>query len=801
MVESAAQRKFIGITSLYRQLDSREPRTFLRRNLSRVLNAHARCLKPNATTYEDMIANERRRAGWNFPTPAMLENLVKGRKPVLCIDGLLLRPPKATANGASVWRQHAHVEEEPEWLQSAKVDFKTPCVVTVSVLDKQDSAKSRKVIYAHSQQAVALRYQEADRDSWFEIKLANSFHIELGKLFVVTDTGTNGHRHWKRTITAKYSLEVNVQCENSRDSAEFLSRLESRELENYNGADPIEGILKSVWEHLPECPDKQQLLPMRRPKGHKSLDLRYGMELSMGWNKRKKPVLETYNKMRGNLATQQVPTPIASDGPEPERPRKPTAVRYAFQDGLQSREHTASNLRCIWCEGRREFSSLTHLMFHYLTSHDHYKFELEDPVPADDSGLVGIIFTLADKPAKADDRDFDAGAEYKWVAPQRPLDTKAYIAGDRSWTDGSQTKSTAKRGRPPQTEDDEPHIGKKRKLGDLGEIRSPKRRKLPVPDVPGVNFYHISSLQPIRPGEDVSDGEQHRSDDRLGEDRRHRLRELGLTGGALEFHDAFNRHVDTYECLSRRLTEESIMRFAKSQSHMLTNASWRRELEAKLCHLHRHGLVGDDLLARCLAIAETATPVREAPMVNGHGEDADMMNKLGANGTQQDQRRELHRRENGRFGGHDTSASPASVVNGTNSPRGSSAVVDPKQTLAPDGKVRYRWEQGKFGMMSSTTRESVSQQASPRLQVRSLSRLNTRSVLNDLVDQAGGEKPLASGIKATRTCLCGKDAEGARASIMCDGEDCTRGAFHLTCVGLDRRAIGWLCGDRKGPGG
>ncbi|KAI6797662.1 hypothetical protein KC332_g16033 [Hortaea werneckii] len=45
----------------------------------------------------------------------------------------------------------------------------------------------------------------------------------------------------------------------------------------------------------------------------------------------------------------------------------------------------------------------------------------------------------------------------------------------------------------------------------------------------------------------------------------------------------------------------------------------------------------------------------------------------------------------------------------------------------------------------------------------------------------------------TMGCDCGKPAEGGRDCIVCDNPVCKPGVFHLACVGLERRTIGWYC--------
>lgn len=96
MVESsvATHRKFVGTAGLYCHIALRNP-PFLRRNLDRILDRHEELLaisRGNVDGLEgDMSANERRDAGWDYPTTEMMEDLLKGQKPVLRLDALQIR--------------------------------------------------------------------------------------------------------------------------------------------------------------------------------------------------------------------------------------------------------------------------------------------------------------------------------------------------------------------------------------------------------------------------------------------------------------------------------------------------------------------------------------------------------------------------------------------------------------------------------------------------------------------------------------------------------------------------------------
>ena len=97
MVESLANhRKFVGTASLYRHIALRNP-PFLRRNLNHILDQHEKLLESSKRTVdgrareESMNANVKRDVGWDYPTTEMMEDLLKGRKPILKLDALQMR--------------------------------------------------------------------------------------------------------------------------------------------------------------------------------------------------------------------------------------------------------------------------------------------------------------------------------------------------------------------------------------------------------------------------------------------------------------------------------------------------------------------------------------------------------------------------------------------------------------------------------------------------------------------------------------------------------------------------------------
>lgn len=644
MVDIGAHRKFVGNVCLYRGVAVRKPRPFLQRNLNAVLDAHDRLLQSpaSATPFEAMVANEKRSAGWDYPTEVMLRELVKGEKPVVRLDALQIRLTGEEHGGHWQTTQHSHDDPGLEWLPNPTDDLRLPCQVTVNVLDTRSS---KQKIYARPCQGTITRRHNTNGGYYFDVTLDTPFLIELDKLFVQTESGTNGFRHWKRTVTVKYMLEVILQCQDSDDSAELLSKLESREASHYRNAPANEGTLRAVWSDLPACPPTGHLLQLRRAHGHKSIELKYGMELSMGWARRKDSPLEVYNRTRLVGGQHQLPTPTASDDLDKATPKQ-FVVRYMFQEGMQLRAHTQDGLNCIWCgephgaEGKsqsRAFGplpttsrSIDRLLLHYMTCHNHFTFVLDDVTSAHGKELVSITMSLTEKPPGQNLSGKLADEEHSWIAPQKPFDISAHVAGDESWVTGVKPKPAAKRGpgRPPKSKEDaEPGAAplptnnrKRPSLHEVEDLPVPKKRKFRVPKVERVTFYHTLSKQPILPGEELSESDDEMYDSRLARSQRRNFTEFGLSETACNFNEAFNQHLDLEQSASVVLLREAIVRFARKYEVKLQSGEWRREFEAKLRQLRSHGIIGDDVIAFCLHTQSSAETGR---ITKGHGEKQD----------------------------------------------------------------------------------------------------------------------------------------------------------------------------------
>ncbi|TKA74879.1 hypothetical protein B0A55_05036 [Friedmanniomyces simplex] len=790
-----SRRKFAANACLYHTLAVREPRLFLQRNLNTVLNAHQQLqllttrggaaadasAASAASTFEAMmIANERRKAGWDFPTREMLGDLTRGRRPVLRIERLGLRLRSGSKGGGGGCgggtRQVRPGDVELDWLPDPNVGLRSPCHVLVTVLDTRTAAK--KEVVRVTRGCVVVQHVHDNGESSFDVELAQSILIELDQLLVETESGSNGFRHWKRTTTAKYSLEVTIHCQDSEQSAELLGRLHSRPVEHYKGVPASESRVKAVWEDLPSCPPTGHLLPLKRAQGHKATGLQYGMDISMGWSRRKDSPLELYNRSRENQ-NNQLPTPSSSDVQESSVAKeKQHIVRYVRHMGVETWATVEEGLRCIFCAnaargGRADMylsksalkesaTTLDRLLLHYWSCHGFYEWQkVATPVSFAEQELV----TIEIRPKKrhnAAPAAFDSPREeYSWIAPDRPFDIKAHIAGDERWTGGAQPKmeGRGRRGGPRHQAEQgavrgAPKSARTSRLEEVEDLPPRKRQRIVMPLNADVTFYHSSSKAPIRPGEALSESEDESADDRLLHSQRRNLKQNGLTAEAVAFHEAFNRHLDVEQPSGKSATREAMVRFARKQLLVDHNGAWLEAFQAKLTLLSSHRVIDEQTLAYCLGLMDVDYG---PPPGRRKGEDARKGAEEVEDGDGDTVMKDHGQAEDIRDGGPPAESESAG---GSKTP-----------LLGKQRRVPHKRSDG------GTHRD-----------------LSTNGVAHG---NRHSDAPTTHASQLTppppQTCFCGQRAQSGRGSIACENPGCAGGTFHLACVGLKRREKDWRC--------
>lgn len=758
------QRKAIGnlCQTFHRDRLPLRPR-FLRRNLRDILDSHEKLLRrnPDEPPYEDMIANEKRNWGWDFPTTAMLEDFMNGDKPILQLESLLLRSsgPKASIKRRA--REHQNESNGLDWLPDPQTDAIWPCTVGVAVWNVQNS---KRQVHIESLPAKILQSQSDGRSTEFHVRLDKPFFIELNKLHVVMESGNNGSRSWKRTATTSYLLEITIQCQDSDDSAEFLSRLEEKDASAYEAAPGSEGVLKATWEKLPTCPRDGELLTLRRAKGHKSLELDYKLEIAMGWINRRDYRLKSYNKVfeAKKQDIRQLPTPSASD--DMEKTAKRYSIIWKFRDSSATRTLTTKSLSCPLCRDDRDYVYFERLMLHCKNHHSHFHFEAEYTADKPDLSIFHATVSMSVAAQTLEKQNGEEEKEINWVAPNRPFNLKAHIHGLDDWT--GQVRSKSRKGSRKHSKDRSfssaplPQPSRKRsapaEVEDLPQ-HTPKRHC--VPHVPGVSFYRTTSKQLIQPGEYIAQSDDDVDESWLSQNQGRALDDLGITGAAKDFTRAFNQHLACEQSDSSILVRDALIRFARSYKDELKDIEWQRLFRAKLNQLRAVGIIGDDIVSARIRILPTAQEVHTSAM-EAKAASAGAENDAPDRGT----RRASDALEQQK---HINGASMNSHQGGAETPNVGRSTSPENGRLVP--RERKRWTGGKTVLRE---RSLPNGDATPNARDSPKEGRGTPNGVATYQDHDTNGVRTTAPPTRSQTCICGKPAKDARGSIACADPVC-----------------------------
>ncbi|KAF2168138.1 hypothetical protein M409DRAFT_53450 [Zasmidium cellare ATCC 36951] len=749
-------RNFAGKALLYRTIDSPKWRVFLRRNVRDALDSHERDLAreqqsdatvtPKCEDREDSTQPE-----WEPPSDRMMEPLLEYQKPTLRISALHLRHPQEPPRPRN--------NDEPSWLRQSD-SFIRPCQVRVSTWDRR---VGNTIMYNEPRHARIVGRDNSNGRVTFDVFILDPFNIPIEQISCPTPSFT-GKGPWERRLEESCVLECDVQFQDSKSTAEFLNLVEGRPLNEYHTAAANEGIVKIKWSNLPQVPKDGELLQMKRAKGHKSLDMEYGAEITMGWNERTDMPFTRHSKAvrarREEL--RQLPTPVSEDL---EAGRNKYTIKYSFRgSAFEVRTFLSENLKCIFCLQGGEHTSFDRLLLHYHNHHDHFNFEVEHRPQA----VKAIRITHAD--------DEYLEREFGWVAPRRAFDINGHLNGTDDWTSMMFEKREGPQGTPRQRKEKfaaRPAAGKspstnksrqnkvpglklanpKRKFTEPEQVEDlvPQvRKKNKVPHVPGVVFYRTTSKQILKPGDEISDSDEDVDDTWMKQTQRHDLKKMGEDGISLDFNELFNRQLDEEQPMSDTLTSDAIVRFARRWVDLLKDPKWKEKFQAKLTQLETRRILREETVKYCMDLVEAAQK-----------KDAAEETSRGTSGTPQRQ-------------GANTANTPSRVI--TPAPKNSNY----------SGKVRMRWLEGALRL---TDEQGVPQVSGPA------DKNPTPTGVHDTTTAGKAAAPTMRSRPLPKPCVCGTNIMGKMGTIACANVKCPTEGFHMACVGLENRSWDWRCGE------
>lgn len=744
-------KKFIGNTCLYLNFDATRQRTFLTRNIKKVLDHHKRALDKSDpfTVSSGIQAESTDQPTWKFPSKDMLEKLSKKKNAVLnvFIKGLKYTDEDINQSNSAVSPTRKRI-----------ILLKTPCQVELWVWSPQEG----DIIFRDSHEAKITVYRNSQGQKAYDI-VVEPFRVEIAKLFV---TIQKGHR-WKKTIAPEYDANISIAFLNSEDAADLLSHLHPKKASLSN--DRSMSRLTAKWSDLPKCPPSGQLLPLTRKVDNKTKKLPFGIEVDMGWIRSKDSMLKSYNRALRATRANQLPSPVSETRPLDQILR----VTYVFKDGLSTKTIIIDGALCPMCH-RKDYGSLDMLHFHLNTVHDLFKFKVEKK----EKELDTAILVDAHFECDLSDRYEDLRASHhvpdvrdlSWIAPaNKTFNLAKYLDGDDEWVAAG--SSEKRKAAPPKTTIANIPVVKPKAPESIVPMPIARRKQHRVPRAPsGITFFRTLSKRALVENECVSE-----SDDDVDMSWL-KLRRNGATSDSdtPEPAKAFMKRFDDFiqdERLSGDIhAGDALVRFAYQNPEWVRQPSVASEFMKKAAEFRSDRIIIEAVYNHCAKFVQGKTiEIDEKDLWNG---------KKGVHSTPpQTPTSSISGSVNGTA--KVTPGKKRKYVPGGPGGGGRYIEIDIVETGRGKGK-NHKIPQKKDGdtEMHDVSNFSFSSRPTEK-EVKVESNVDWEAAIND-------------------RCICGEKAESVDnipKVIWCESPDCIRHCFHLSCVGLQQRTAEWQCGD------
>jgi hypothetical protein len=529
------------------------------------------------------------------------------------------------------------IKSEPDWLPDPSIDFRAPCLITLMFINTGKDLNQQERIHVDTRCGVIESSKAGPKDRVFEVTLDEGFAIDVEKIFVTIEKGSNGTYRWKRSIPAHYQLNVEIKCQDHDDAIRFLSLMENKPASKYRRSlTEKDATLRATWLALPECPPLGKSLRLLRSDGAvHAVDTKYGVELSMGWSRKQDLPLVAYAKSRRAAIVpdpDQLPTPSASD--ESENTLKQHIITYVF---MNERSHTMKNLQCPLCatgpslRARHVFTSFDRLHTHFLLWHDHFQPQVEDG-EGDMSSIIRktVHLTLVTKLLEAPTQPLYEGEEEQWIAPERPFDEKAYLKGEDTWTGHPKLKPVTKhdlkaeraqlnalKKQPSSTSTSQIPIKSNSRpaLSEVLDIPDLPKPKWPLPKVPGIRFYRTKSKRPFESDEEVSESDEDVDESWLHAHKRDDLASLPLSAGAKDFYQDWNLTLAQDDFPADVFAKEFLVRFArKFRAKLGQDDEYYDEFAKMVGRLQSLNFIDEEVRDYCCKRERTGPGAPIAPM-------------------------------------------------------------------------------------------------------------------------------------------------------------------------------------------
>ncbi|KAK8226823.1 hypothetical protein HDK77DRAFT_116922 [Phyllosticta capitalensis] len=716
---------------------------FLWRNLSKALDHHQHALEAqNRSLANDTPSTlPQNPVIWNFPDEQIASIVASHRDAVLHINLEALRPKTSTLNDSI---------ERPDSLL-----FTMECQLVFTLFRKDNSVK-----WKHAAKYQDFRWAtiKAFRNGNAIIDMEDSLKI-TARTFWGLEMQHQQNGPPVKQFGSQYSLRTAIKCRSASDNQTLLQ---------FVGLDQ-QGIscdqeVRASWHHLPKCPNEDEGLALQLAKlnGPQSS---HTLQVGMGWvaptmSRVMKEISYEVREYESGNGGKALAADATDESTRPKLPR--TTYRYGHvKSPLQHQRMVVQGYKCGFCS-MRLFKEMLHLQLHLRLDHDRFVFTFKEsslaPHAAPD---LHIEFTIVDG---AEKQRSESLGNIQWIAPDRPFDIRAHLAGDESWIGGKMRKP------PAGARLAALNASKRKKPEEVPDLPKPVRKRYKVPriqDNKDLRLWAMHSRRPLSEGEEISEDDDSLAPSHLVSKIPHRIeKDPRLPRAAVHFMTRWNAHMAEERLDADRYLGDAVVRFFRHNGMWLRNTpGMLQEYLKKIGELNEDGLIDTEVYEFCKAGLQT----------NNQETDNKANEKIGEK-----------RKRSIPSEGLDPSCLPGSLkkmkISGIEKKMSGVETIHGKENSTAV-RVPPSNTPAKGSVLKTSLAMRESWPGETKTNAASLGKQETN-------------RPTASG-SGICACVCGKSVSAIdwQEAISCANAACPRRDFHLACLKLDQRIAGWKCDD------
>ena len=618
--EREFRRKYTGNVSTYQISRRNRPRSFLQRNLNKILCYHKYRLAarssafgimsgkpglkvPNGTSLsrdQNLDTKDVERKFWSIKeVERCLENhRLKWHDAILSVDVKELRHK----------RQTNALSGQPSHKRARLSSIPARCALTI-----WDSRSSKKEYVAMQTKKCTITttrssgYGETARiemDCPFALK-ASELSAEIGQQDNV-----------RSIVGSSFLMQLTLYATDVLDTWPPIPlKLKPPKVpQSLDHGETVKApMLLGKWAKLPDCPATGTLLDVSAYQDSKAYKTKLGLEVDVKWRVSPSPL------MIQNLRLNKDPPPetrLLTPISETEIPTPTVTAKWSFPDWPYREEALViSGYLCPMCK-RHNWTSMEALHFHLTNDHANLKFLVTSEATMVAKRLnisVKVKVDLADDYRERASNDVMDDREMLWERPRRPFDMDQYLKGDESWTGRpikrpavNPTQRLNHESSSTSRESSRNHRGTLKPFDPalVKDLPPPDRKKHVVPPAPdGIKYFRSVAKRPLQEGEIITESDDEMDQTWLQQKHDETIEDFtDITAPEKEFMKIYDAHMIDENLSSSLHLSDALIRFCRKHKHWLARTDISREFYKNATNLLLHGAIKPSVLKSCADI-------------------------------------------------------------------------------------------------------------------------------------------------------------------------------------------------------